>query len=43
VNGHVEIVRELTHRGADPAARDNYGGTPLHNATLSNELQVRRM
>ncbi len=46
-NNEIDVVRELLDiarllidRGAEIEARDKYGYTPLHNAAVTNSLDV---
>ena len=41
--GHFQIADLLRHNGADPHVRGNFGMTPLHAATLSENFEVVRI
>ena len=36
----LEAVKNLLKKGANPNARDAYGGTPLHNAAFKSNLKM---
>ena len=40
--GHVDVVGALLGAGAAPAARDNWGYTPLHEAAAKGKVDVRK-
>ena len=40
LEGHVEIVKILLERGANPNAKDNEGRTPLHGAALEGDVEI---
>lgn len=40
--GHVEVVRELLERNADPTIEDSIGQTPLHRAARNGHLPCVR-
>jgi ankyrin repeat protein len=41
--GHVEVVRMILERGADPTVQDKDGRTPFHLASLEGHVEVVRM
>ncbi|OON17423.1 ankyrin repeat protein [Opisthorchis viverrini] len=41
--GHVEVVRELLSRGADPNRATKKGNTALHIASLAGQFEVVKM
>ena len=38
--GNAEKVRELIKKGASVNAKNRFGGTPLHAAVISNNVEV---
>ena len=38
--GDVEKVKELIKKGANVNAKNRFGGTPLHAAVISNNVEV---
>ncbi|WKT54412.1 Ankyrin repeat [Fusarium oxysporum f. sp. vasinfectum] len=42
-NGNIEIVKMLLEKGADAAAANEYGRTPLHEASENSHLEIAKM
>ena len=42
MEGHMDVVRALLAAGADVNARNNYGDTPLHEASCHGHMDVVR-
>ena len=41
--GHVEIVKILLERGANPNAEDDAGRTPLHDAAFKGHVEIVKL
>ncbi|ENH68893.1 Ankyrin-1 [Fusarium oxysporum f. sp. cubense race 1] len=42
-NGNIEVVKMLLEKGADAAAANEYGRTPLHEASENSHLEIAKM